>query len=206
MLVITGTGRSGTSLLIRTLAHAGIKTGPMEPVFGEHVPALAIDRAVLERRGYLPWTDLDAVAESVRARVLAVEAEALKDTALCHTLDVWWRIRQDLRLIVCHRRLDKVTKSFLAAYPEGQRELVPIGYPPSIGDVPHDSWMPLAFGLLMDVVIANRIPHGYFYFPDDIADPNAAWDRLAFLLAPIIDRAAFAHALGAVADPALVHW
>lgn len=206
MLLVTGTGRSGTSMFIKTLAHAGITTGPMDAVFGEHNEAIRIDGMILRARGYHTWRRLDEMTELVGSAIRRIQIPALKSTVLCHTMDVWWACRQDFKVVVCHRRLDKANRSFLKAYPAGQRELRIIGYPSSIDEVPEGDWLGLAFGQLMDVILTHGIPHAFFRFPEDLAEPGASWNRMAPVLSTVIGRDRFIDAMNAVADLSQVHW
>jgi hypothetical protein len=193
-------------MLIKVLAHAGLDTEPMDPVFGEHQAALRIDKEILRVRGYRAWERTDEVAERVGESVRRLGAEALKDTALPHTLDVWWASRKDLKVLVCQRRLDAVVRSFMTAYPRGQRELRVLGYPESIEDVPTEAWPTFSFGQLMDILESNRIPYGFFHYPEDIRGPGPAWDRLQPMLEDAVSRPTFVASMWEVADRHRIHW
>jgi len=206
MIVVTGTGRSGTTLLIKILSRCGLAVGPAGG-FGENADAIRIDGTILRARGYLVWERTDEMSELVGNAIRNMSVPAWKSTALPYTLDVWWRTRQDMYVIVCHRRLDASTRSFEKAYPgRGQLALVPLGFPVSVGEVPIPAWLPMAFGQLMDVILTNQIPHVFFHFPQDIRTPYVCWNRLSAVLEPHVERSEFVNAMLELVDESQVHW
>jgi hypothetical protein len=206
MIIITGTGRSGTSLLVNTLTHAGLDTGPTTPGFGEHIEAIKINRIILEARGYTPWQQVGEMVQLIGHGIRLVQNPVIKQTDLCHTLDVWWATRQDFKVIVCHRRLDAVRQSFLKASQPFRQDLVATACPQATKDVAVEAWPAFALGQLMDIMLTNRIPHGVFYFPEEMAQAGAAWDRLSPIMGDVIGRDEFVHAMEEVADSSQVHW
>lgn len=206
MIIITGSGRSGTTMLVKALAHAGIETGPMTDGFGEHLEAIAFNRIILKTRGYFAWERLDEMANLVRSAIESIAAPVLKQTDLCHTLDVWWKIRQDIRVIVCHRRLDATRKSFVTAAEPVRQDLTASSWPPCTTEVTNEAWMPFAFGQLMDILLTNAIPHEFFRFPEDLGGPRGSYRRMAPILGDLLSEDQFVASMEATRDPSQVHW
>jgi hypothetical protein len=208
MIIVTGTGRSGTSFFSNVLHRAGVDTGAtLDPTFREHAEAVAIDAAIIRERGWATWVRTEEMAERFGPRMRAISAQVIKSTASGHTLDVWWTARsEDLSVVLCHRRIDKSVSSFLKAYPNGQLALTAVGYPASVGEVDKRAWLPMVLGQLMDVLMSCYIPYRVFRFPDDLAAPELAWHRLAPVLGAVVAREAFLDAVEATADRSKIHW
>jgi hypothetical protein len=205
MILITGTGRSGTTVFTQALAKAGVDVGPYS-AFAEHLEAIAINRIIMSARGHLAWERVGEMVQLIGHGIAKVPNPALKQTGLCHTLDVWWATRKDIQVIVCHRRLDNAKRSFVHQSSPMRQDLAATAWPPCTNEVATDAWMAFSFGQLMDILYTNAIPHQFFRFPEDLANPGAAWDRMAPVLKSVIGRDSFIGGMNAVVDPSLVHF
>lgn len=205
MIIITGTGRSGTNLFVSALAHAGVETGPTSG-FGEHLEAIEINRIILKARGYFAWERTAEMVDLIGHGIRKLDQGAIKQTDLCHTLDVWWKSRQDLEVIVCHRRLDSTRRSFAKQSGLVRQDLTASSWPSCTTEVSTDAWMAFCFGQLMDILLTENIPHRLFHFPEDLEDLAGSWYRLSPILHSVMSRQQFLDSMEHTINPAEVHW
>lgn len=206
LVLVTGTGRSGTSFLMSVLEHGGVPMPPMTAYYCESIDAMNVNAALLRERGLHVWERQYELAEQYGEAIRAIRGPVVKQTEICHTLDVWAAARDDLHVVVCHRRLDQVRKSFTTMYRNGRSDLAYATVPESAGQIPAEAWPAFAFGQLTDVLATIKIPHVSFEFPADLAASSLAFDRMSSILGPLITKAAFEEAVGALADQSQVHW
>jgi len=206
LTIVTGTGRSGTTLFMRALEHAGVTMAPMDEGFCESHEAIAVNTTILKARGIHAWRETEELARECCAAIQSIAGPVIKQTEICHTLDVWRAARDDLNVIVCRRRLDDVRRSFLAAYKEFRGDLAYQVVPEVAGEVPVEAWPAFSYGQLMDILQATKISHCYFDFPRDVDTPDCAWDNVSAVLEPLVKRAAFVDALKQVSDLSKIHW
>lgn len=133
MILITGSGRSGTSAVAQLLHHAGIAVGHdlIEPdehnaegYFEERMLVMVND-AILNAAGIgAPFTTatreqiLDASQEYLDHMIALTDGvtPAWKDPRLCLTLEAWLQVISRPRLIVCLRSPAEVAASTLSYY------------------------------------------------------------------------------------------
>lgn len=172
MLVITGMGRSGTSVLAALCkglnfdpggAYAeGINAGLEDP------DVVAINEDILG-----PAPSDEPVGKKAFARIRALRRDVIKDPRfiLAHgtALQVWWEQRQDLRVLLTVRDPEEVVRSRQA-------------HPQWFGSNANESTQALeqnteaTLGLLKD----RDIPFRCLRFPDFLAQPDEVFEALRF--------------------------
>lgn len=190
-VIISGTGRAGTTFLVQLLTELRLDTGfdsPKAAIFENC-------NAGMEQDIRLPGAPY-----------------IVKDPWLCERLD---EILTEQDLVIDHAFVP-VRDLYAAA--ESRRdvmrrnpELIPLG------DVPGGLWLTSDPGMQESVLtvrlyrliytLAKRsIPVTFLHFPRLVQDPDYLFTRLQPLLqGPGVDRAAFAQAFERVARPELVH-
>jgi len=142
MIIITGSGRSGTSAVARMVHEAGLSVGHdlieadesnVEGYFEER-GLVAINDAILNDVGLNEWfadAPRERIIEAARARGDAMRelaesaTPAWKDPRLCWTLEAWMELLPKRpRVIVCLRSPSEVTASTLKYYGQVGEEAV----------------------------------------------------------------------------------
>ncbi len=203
MIIITGTGRSGTTLLAKALQHAGVEMGPMSDGYAEHLAAININRAIMKYRGIFTWGP-DYPDPTAETGIREINNVALKQTDLCCTLDVWWKARQDITVIVCHRRLDAARASFVKISQPHRSDLTSSSAT-DFHQVSTPAWMAFAYGQLMDTLHSCQIQHVFFQFPEDLNDLDGCYTRLEPVLHPALGREKFIASMQATIDRGKIH-
>lgn len=183
-IIITGTGRAGTTFLVRLLTELGLDTGFTRETwvrsYDEHCAA------GLEHTGH----------EARRPRII-------KNPALCETLD---RLVRERTLRVAHaivpiRELGEVAASRATV---GGSGATPGGLWGATQIDEQRSFLAEKFHQLMHTLAVHEIPCTLLQFPRFVRDPAYLQRQLAWLLAGVSEadfRAAFAR----TAQPELVH-
>lgn len=140
MILITGSGRSGTSAVAQLLHHAGLSVGNdlIEPDehnaegYFEERALVAINDAILEVAGVGAWFSTATREEILSAASSQLEAmqdlattatPVWKDPRLCWTLEPWLAVLPEPpRIIVCLRSPAEVVASTLTFYMLGGDE------------------------------------------------------------------------------------
>jgi hypothetical protein len=184
-VIISGTGRSGTTFLVQLLGELGLDTGisrrNWDRKYFEHCNA-GLEHDIMDKR--TPYI--------------------LKNPALCDTLA---GALDTGRFVIDHayiaiRDLGEVAAS--RADVGGANGSVPGGLWGTSDPAAQRAVMAEMFHRLIHTLVANDIPHTFILFPRMVADPDYTYGKLAFLMKGV-SRAAFGGAFGRVADPALVH-
>jgi hypothetical protein len=184
-VIITGTGRAGTTFLVRLLTELGLDTG-------------------FTRRNWSRdyFTHCDAGLEHDLARADA--PYIVKNPALCETLE---SILAQGRVMVDHafipiRDLDAVAFSRIRV--GGANESVPGGLLKNSDPGRQKAIMAEMFHRLVHTLVAHDVPHTFLLFPRFACDPDYAYARLR----PTLGRVpieTFREAFARVSNPALIH-
>jgi len=115
MLVITGTGRSGTSIIAAWLKKCG-----MIDYESEWIPQFnsGFDTPDVSRLNSAIWLGNDPALQSVPAQTTAIKAfeyNIIKDPKFFYgnVLNTWLSIREDMTFLICLRKFNQVHKSRL---------------------------------------------------------------------------------------------
>ena len=211
-LVITGTGRCGTTFMMQLLTAMGEPTG-----YGSPMATVQTDgNAGMERVG--AWNMSD---KAVRAL-----PKIIKDPRLSlHLEDMAERGHVPGYVIWCYRPIAQVAESRFVA----NRPWFPDDTLPDLSQIPRDKWpawatvenqtraMAEVMGRLVSGLLRFEIKHTVIIFPEDMMDPNRLWRACAGhmrrgSIAEFLDWKTrddlerFERAYFAVANPDLVHF
>jgi hypothetical protein len=185
-VIITGTGRCGTTFLVRLLGELGLDTGISErnwdKKYFEHCRA-GLEHEILDRK--TPYI--------------------IKNPALCETLGPALATG---RFVIDHayvpiRELESVAASRAAVGgADGSR---PGGLWGTANPASQGAVMAAMFHGLIHTLVANEIPHTFIQFPRMVTDPAYTFRKLEFLMKKGITYDVFLGAFKRTADPTLVH-
>ncbi|HTQ32174.1 MAG TPA: hypothetical protein VMI53_13265 [Opitutaceae bacterium] len=184
-VVITGTGRAGTTFLVRLLTELGLDTG-------------------YTRRN---WSrDYFAHCEAGLEHDLAKPGAPyiVKNPALCETLE---SILAEGRVVIDHayipiRELDAAAASRVRI--GGANGNVPGGLLKTSDPSMQKAVLAEMFHRLVFTLVAHEIPHTFLLFPRFARNADYAYARLKFLLDGVSPET-FRDAFARVADPGLIH-
>jgi hypothetical protein len=184
-VIITGTGRAGTTFLVQLLTELGLDTGYTRQNWS---------------RDYYEHCDA-----GLEFDVFAKDAPYIvKNPDFCGTLPALLatgRFKVD-HVLVPVRELDAVAQSRIRV--GGANGNVPGGLVGTADPAAQKGVMAESFHRLMYTLTENDIPHTLLHFPRIVRDPEYTFSKLRFL-APEIDGSAFHAAFQKVARPKLVH-
>jgi hypothetical protein len=220
MIVITGPGRSGTSVLAAVYKELGFdpggfwlertRAGLEDPRFYslnnrmaaqlgmtmlKRLPKAA-ESAGDEEVTFEPadWDRLDGVVEYNRDAMLelARDTEVVKDPRFSYLLPVWLAAGAAIdHVVITTRDLDAMVASRLAA---GQTELSASELRKSLN---------YAIGVVSAAVTEHDVPHTWLQFPDFLRDPAALYEVLPFPRP--VERKRFTEAAERLFDAGKVH-
>lgn len=181
-IIITGTGRAGTTFLVRLLTELGLDTGFTPANWREHFHAHCA--AGLEK-------DLEAPSAP----------RIVKDPDLCERLPA---IVAEGRVTIAHalvpvRELAAATASRIRVGADAPGGLVGT-------DAAERQRAVLAerFHRLVEALVQHEIPHTFLAFPRFARDARYCYERIRFLLGAVTFEE-FELVFSRVADPALIH-
>ena len=185
-VIITGTGRAGTTFLVRLLGALGLDTGITERnwdrKYFEHCNA-GLEHEILDPK--TPYV--------------------IKNPALCDTLGA---ALDTGRFVIDHayipiRGMDSVVASRAAVGGEdGSR---PGGLWGTAQPARQGAVMGEMFHRLVHTLVVHEIPHTFILFPRMVTDPAYAFRQLEFLMNTGISYEMFLGAFKRTANPGLVH-
>jgi hypothetical protein len=184
-VIITGTGRAGTTFLVRLLTELGLETG--------------ITRKNWHRKFY---PECNAGLEH---NLLDAETPYIvKNPALCETLP---QALATGRFVIDHvyvpiRELETAAASRVRH--GGANGSVPGGLWGTSDPAEQRRVLAEYFHRLVHVLVVHEIPHTFILFPRLVSDPAYLYGRLSYLLKGI-SREDFDAAFNRIADRSLVH-
>lgn len=183
-VIITGTGRSGTTFLVQLLTALGLDTGYTDgnwgPDYHDHCEA------------GLEWDLEDAASPYI-----------VKNPGLCRALPAALarqRIVIDCALIPI-RRLDDAALSRIRVGGEGR---TPGGLAGTSDARDQKAWLAEGFHELVETLVAHDIPHVFLHFPRFASDAHYAFEKLRPVLGGIGEEQ-FTACFARVARPDLIH-
>jgi hypothetical protein len=185
-VIITGTGRAGTTFLVRLLSALGMDTGITDRNFSrKYFPNC---RAGLEHELLDPKTPY-----------------IVKNPALCQTLG---SALATGRFVIDHayipiRDLESAAASRAAV--GGANGSTPGGLWMTDDASKQGAVMGELFHGLMHTLVAHEIPHTFILFPRMVTDPVYLYCKLEFLMRRGVNFETFHGAFLRTADPSLVH-
>jgi len=154
MLVITGTGRSGTTALALWLKELNLL-----PYEGEYIEQFfsGLEPREVKRVNSAIWLGNDAPMQSIPAQesaILDVDYSVIKDPMFFYgnVLDTWISVRKDLKFLIAIRKFSIVEKSRLNV---GQ-----------INQARNAQELQSDFGKFLSTIIFNKLPYEIICFPD----------------------------------------
>jgi hypothetical protein len=183
-IIITGTGRAGTTFLVQLLTELGLDTGYTRETwrqsYDEHCAA------GLEQ----PWAGVNS-------------PRILKNPAFCETLP---GLLEEGAITVEHaivpiRALEEAARSRILVGGKGR---TPGGLWGTTKAAGQQAALAENFHRLVEALVAHEIPHTFLDFPRFVRDPAYTWEKLRWLLTGV-ERVAFDAAFARVARPELIH-
>lgn len=187
MIYVTGLGRCGTSFLMKYLREMGFGLGnaiswnPQMRAGLELSSAFSINRELYihyihagkpieldypYRQKYWDCTYREAI-QRVDKDPRQGKVDVIKDPRLTWHPDMlraWWESRQDLKLIICHRKIEDVYKS--------RKSLKPHEDDPKRKEL-HE--YKEDFADFITAVLELKIPHEFLFFPDFLYEFENVW-------------------------------
>lgn len=193
MIIVTGLGRCGTSILMKYMSQVGIGVGKnvnwhtsvraglelstaytlthdLYELFLKHGKPVDLDRPALGDY-WSPLTYREAI-EEVDKDERQGEVQVFKDPRLTWHPDLiraWWSVRQDFKLIICHRKPEDVYKS---------RK----GLPPQYDDPKRRELIEykVDFEEFFTTVLELGIPYRTLFFPNFLFNFGEVFDLLYY--------------------------
>lgn len=183
-IIITGTGRAGTTFLVRLLTELGLDTG--------YTPATW-------QRDYFAHCSAGLEQDPTEPNAPRI----IKSPQLCDTLPDLLARR---KIIVAHaivpiRRLDDAAQSRVRVGGEGQ---TPGGLLGTSNPAQQQTVLAERFHQLVHTLVAHEIPHTFLEFPWFARDADYAWRKLSPIF-PEVTREQFAAAFARSVQPELIH-
>ncbi|HEY5228827.1 MAG TPA: hypothetical protein VIJ19_09805 [Opitutaceae bacterium] len=184
-VIISGTGRAGTTFLVRLLTELGLETG--------------INRKNWHKKFY-PHCNA-----GLEHNLLDPETPYIvKNPALCDTLPAALATG---RFVIDHvyvpiRELETAAASRVRL--GGEHGSVPGGLIGTADPAHQRAVLAEYFHKLIHVLVVHEIPHTFILFPRMVTDPGYTYDRLSYLMKGI-SRPDFEGVFNRIADRSLVH-
>ena len=195
MIIITGSGRSGTSAVARMVHEAGLAVGHdlieadesnAEGYFEER-GLVVVNDAILNDVGLNEWfaeASRETILDAARARgdamreLIETVTPAWKDPRLCWTLEAWMELLPERpRVIVCLRSASEVAASTLRYYGQAGEE--------AVRHVEH-RWLS-EYGRLLEIIDAYELDAISVEFAALNEDPERAVEPLSRFVDRLLD-------------------
>lgn len=200
MIIITGLGRCGTSILTKYLREVGFGLGRNVSWNAEMRAGLELSTAYrLNQRMWDGFSkngnpiDLDRIfsgdywkGKSYRQCILEVDkdprqgkVDVFKDPRFTwhpDLIEAWWNVRKDIKLIICHRDIDQIYKSRKALNNTGQDDPKRAVHP-SNPDIELPRYK-IDFADFFTRVLEIGIDYKLLFFPKFLQDFDSTWKSL----------------------------
>jgi hypothetical protein len=184
-IIVTGTGRTGTTFLMQLLTELGLDTGYTRETWS---------------RDYF-----EHCAAGMERDIMAEDAPYIvKNPNFCETLPGFLATGRFVidQVLVPVRDLDDATRSRIRI--GGGDGAVPGGLLGTSDPSAQKAVLAEGFHRLMHTLAAHDIPHTLLHFPRLAVDADYAWAKLRFLV-PTVDGDAFRGAFRKTSRPELIH-
>lgn len=174
MIIVTGIGRCGTSMMAKFLKEAGMNIGAdrwYEPINAglENRQTLDINNRIINK--YVKGQDINM--HHVRGDIAELHYDAVKDPQFLVTskvIETWWETRQDLKVVFMERNPLDIVDS-IRKHPEWNTRV----YRTDIKMIEQK------VGEFKKTIRGLMIPTFFFLYPDDIADGDTIDNLCEFL-------------------------
>lgn len=183
-IIITGTGRAGTTFLVQLLTELGLDTGYTPDTW--HKDYFEHCNAGLEHEIEDPQSPTIVKSPELSGRLPAILARGTVE--ISHAL-------------IPIRDLDAATRSRIRVGGDGR---TPGGLRDTRDPIRQKSLLAENFHVLLHTLTTYEIPHTLLHFPRFATDVDYAFKKLSFL-APDVSSEAFTGAFRRVARPELIH-
>ena len=169
MLIITGTGRSGTSLIAKWLKECNAL--PYEGEWVEQFYA-GYEPPDVSRINSAIWIGNDAPMQTVSAQESAIKGikhDIVKDPKFFYgnVLTTWLSVRKDLKFFVCIRNFHNVERSRKAV-----NQITQLRNPEQLRS---------DFGSFLSTVIINQLPYEIVCFPEFLDEYDMVYRKITTL-------------------------
>lgn len=170
MLVITGTGRAGSTVIALWLKELGLL--PYEGVEIVERFKSGLEPKDVKRVNSAIWVGNDMAMQSIAAQQNAIEDidySIVKDNMFFYgnVLDTWLSVRKDLKFLVTVRNLNQVEKS--------RRNVGQLNQIRTVQEMQSD------FGKFMSQVVLNELPYETICFPNFLENFDTLYDAITRL-------------------------
>ena len=200
MIIVTGLGRCGTSILIKYLGEVGFGLGRNVNWNSEMRAGLELSTAYCINQGM--WQgfsksgtpiDLERIPsgdywanKTFREQILNVDkderqgkVDVIKDPRFTwhpDLIEAWWEVRKDIKLIICHRDIEQIYKSRKALNNRGQDDPKRAVHPrnPEV-ELPRYK---IDFADFFTKVLEIGIDYELLFFPDFLGDFKTVHESL----------------------------
>ena len=176
MLIITGTGRSVTSIIAAWLKKCGVIDYESEwiPQFNS-----GYDTPDVSRLNSAIWLGNDPALQSIPAQTVAIkgfEYDIVKDSKFFYgnVLNTWLSIRKDLTFLICLRKFSEVQKSRMNI-----SQLSMVRKPEELEN---------DLGKFVSQLVFNDIPFEFIKFPDFSSEYDLVYSKLEKLHPDIVQK------------------
>jgi hypothetical protein len=166
MLVITGTGRSGTSVVAAWLKKCGVLNYESEwiPQFNS-----GYDTPDISRLNSAIWLGNDPQLQSIPAQTTAIKAfeyDIVKDPKFFYgnVLNTWLSVRNDMKFLICLRKFNAVHKSRLS--------LSQLNMARKPEELEKD------LGSFISQLVFNQIPFEFVTFPEFTENYDEVYEKI----------------------------
>lgn len=166
MLVITGTGRAGTTAIAQWLEELGLL-----PYKGEYIEQFhsGLEPRDVKRVNSAIWIGNDAPMQSIPAQEAAIrefDYSIVKDNMFFYgnVLDTWLSVRKDLKFLISIRKFPNVEKSRRNAN--------------QINKIRNTQELQGDFGKFLSTIIFNNLPYEIISFPNFIESYDEVYEKI----------------------------